>query len=64
MNLLTDMHVHTSDSPDADIPAWQLVQQGIANNLAAIGFVAHRDLNPEDDCYGGFNAEDYDKSVA
>lgn len=58
------MHVHTNDSPDADIPAWKLVQQGIDNNLAAIGFVAHLDLNPEDYCYGGFNAEAYDESIA
>ncbi len=58
------MHVHTSDSPDADIPAWRLVQKGIENNLAAIGFVAHLDLNPEDYCYGGFNAEVYDESIA
>lgn len=58
------MHVHTSDSPDADIPAWQLVRQGIENNLAAIGFVAHLDLNPSDYCYGGFNAEVYDESIA
>jgi len=57
------MHVHTSDSPDADIPAWQLVQRGTENSLTAIGFVAHLDLNPEDYCYGGFNAEDYDESI-
>jgi len=57
------MHVHTSDSPDADIPAWSLVLQGIENNLGAIGFVAHLDLDPEDYCYGGFNADIYDKSI-
>jgi len=57
------MHVHTSDSPDADIPAWQLVQKGTANNLGAIGFVAHLDLNPEDFCYDSFNADVYDESI-
>jgi len=61
--LLIDMHVHTNDSPDADIPAWQLVRRGIEINLAAIGFVAHLDLNPEDYCYGSFNAAEYDKSI-
>ena len=61
---LIDMHVHTSDSPDADIPAWRLVQRGIENGLGGIGFVAHLDLNPEDFCYGGFNAEEYDESIA
>ncbi len=58
------MHVHTSDSPDADIPAGRLAQKGIETNLAAIGFVAHLDLNPEDYCYGGFNAAFYDESIA
>lgn len=57
------MHVHTSDSPDADIPAWSLVRKGIGNNLAGIGFVAHLDLDPEDYCYGGFNAKEYDESI-
>ncbi len=57
------MHVHTSDSPDADIPAWSLVQMGRENNLRGIGFVAHLDLNPEDFCYNSFNADTYDESI-
>ena len=57
------MHVHTSDSPDADIPAWRLVQKGKENNLRGIGFVAHLDLNPEDFCYAAFNAASYDESI-
>lgn len=57
------MHVHTSDSPDADIPAWSLVQKGKENNLGGIGFVAHLDLNPEDFCYASFNAAAYDESI-
>lgn len=57
------MHVHTSDSPDADISAWRLVRKGMENNLAAIGFVAHLDLNPEDFCYASFNAAAYDGSI-
>ncbi len=61
---LIDMHVHTNDSPDADIPAWRLVQKGIESNLLGIGFVAHLDLDPEDYCYGGFNADIYDESIA
>lgn len=62
MNLV-DMHVHTSDSPDADIAAWQLVRKGKENNLCGIGFVAHLDLNPEDFCYASFNADTYDESI-
>jgi len=57
------MHVHTSDSPDADIPAWQLARRGYESNLSAIGFVAHVDLDPEDYCYGGFSAQNYDESI-
>lgn len=57
------MHVHTSDSPDADIAAWKLVQKGKENNLGGIGFVAHLDLNPEDCCYGSFDADTYDESI-
>ncbi len=57
------MHVHTSDSPDADIPAWSLIQKGRENNLRGIGFVAHLDLNPEDFCYNSFNADTYDESI-
>lgn len=57
------MHVHTSDSPDADIPARQLVRKGMEKSLGGIGFVAHLDLDPEDFCYGRFNAAQYDKSI-
>lgn len=57
------MHVHTDDSPDADIPARELVIRGLNENLAGIGFVAHVDLNPEDFCYKGFQGEVYDRSI-
>ena len=52
---LHDMHVHTSDSPDAEIAAWELVRRGIQKGIASIGFVAHLDLNPADYCYGSFD---------
>lgn len=60
---LADMHVHTSDSPDADITALQLVQKGLQSNISGIGFVAHLDLDPEDFCYGGFNGKIYAESI-
>ncbi|OPL19703.1 MAG: hypothetical protein AVO35_01650 [Candidatus Aegiribacteria sp. MLS_C] len=60
---LCDMHVHTSDSPDADIAAWELVRRGIQKNMAAIGFVAHLDLDPADPCYDSFDREEYDYSI-
>ena len=60
---LIDMHVHTADSPDADIQAQELVVQGLNMNLAGIGFVAHLDLDPEDYCYGGFDENTYNRSI-
>ncbi len=60
---MIDMHVHTDDSPDADIPASELVAQGLKRNLAGIGFVAHVDLDPEDYCYGGFKETVYNQSI-
>jgi len=57
------MHVHTSDSPDSDIPARRLARLGVKHNLYAVGFVAHLDLNPDDFCCGAFNAEVYDRSI-
>ena len=61
---LHDMHVHTSDSPDAEIAAWELVRRGIQKNMSAIGFVAHLDLNPEDYCYNSFDPPEYDYSIS
>ena len=61
---ITDMHVHTSDSPDADIPAGTLVRRGMEEGLSAIGFVAHLDLNPDDYCYGSFDPAGYGESIA
>jgi histidinol-phosphatase (PHP family) len=61
---LTDMHVHTDDSPDAEISAEELVVSGLEQGLVGIGFVAHVDLNPEDHCYDSFNPVSYDASLA
>lgn len=57
------MHVHTDDSPDADIPASELVARGLNIYLEGIGFVAHVDLDPEDYCYGGFDERIYNRSI-
>lgn len=57
------MHVHTDDSPDADISASELVARGLKMNLAGIGFVAHVDMDPEDCCYGGFKETVYNRSI-
>ena len=63
MDLLSDMHVHTASSPDADVPAFDLCLMGSDAGLKTIGFVAHLDLNPEDHCYGGFFEADYMKEL-
>lgn len=60
---LIDMHVHTDDSPDADIAAHELVARGLNMDLSGIGFVAHVDLDPEDYCYGGFEESTYSRSI-
>ncbi len=57
------MHVHTSDSPDAEIPAWELVRRAEEKGISVIGFVAHLDLNPDDYCYGYFSSAGYDASI-
>lgn len=59
---MLDMHIHTDDSPDAEIPAAELVRLGRKAGLTHMGFVAHLDLNPDDYCHGGFSREGYDES--
>ncbi len=59
-----DMHVHTVDSPDASIPAAELVGLAVERGLAGLGFVAHVDLDPDDYCYGCFDPAGYDRSLS
>lgn len=61
---LMDMHVHTSDSPDAEISAVELAGLGIEEGLFAIGFVAHMDMNPADYCFNSLDPAEYMKSLA
>lgn len=61
---LPDMHVHTSDSPDAEITAAELACLGMEEGLCAIGFVAHMDMNPADYCYNSLDPAEYRKSLA
>lgn len=60
---MTDMHVHTSDSPDAEIPAWKLARMGMKRKITHIGFVAHMDLNPDDYCYNSLDPDGYSSSI-
>lgn len=58
-----DMHVHTDDSPDADIPAADLAARAAAEGLMGVGFVAHVDFHPDDCCTGAFSAGTYSRSL-
>ncbi len=61
---IIDMHVHTDDSPDADIPAAELAARATAGGLLGVGFVAHVDFHPADYCTGAFSAEAYSRALA
>lgn len=60
---IIDMHVHTDDSPDADIPAADVAARAAGEGLLGIGFVAHVDFHPADRCRGAFSAEAYSRSL-
>ncbi len=57
------MHVHTASSPDAEMPASELVDLASEFCVGTIGFVAHLDLHPSDYCYNGFSESDYMKEL-
>ncbi len=54
-----DMHVHTSSSPDADVPAAKLLEMAAGAGVSRVGFVAHLDIHPDDFCHGGFSEPEY-----
>ena len=59
---IVDMHVHTTDSPDAEIEAAELAARAVSAGLRGLGFVAHLDFHPADFCTGAFSASGYDDS--
>ncbi|MDM7992593.1 MAG: PHP domain-containing protein [Candidatus Fermentibacter sp.] len=59
---LVDMHVHTTDSPDAELEAAELASRAAGAGLRGLGFVAHVDFHPSDCCTGAFSAGGYDAS--
>jgi histidinol-phosphatase (PHP family) len=63
MGQLMDLHVHTSNSPDAALGEAELAGRAISEGLSALGFVAHVDFHPKDFCSLAFRAERYDKAV-
>lgn len=60
---LFDMHVHTTNSPDASLTETELAQRASAAGLAGLGFVAHLDFHPSDACTGFFDGARYQAAV-
>ncbi len=63
MSPLLDMHVHTTNSPDASLSECELSSRASAAGLRGIGFVAHLDFHPDDFCTGFFNGDRYTASI-
>jgi histidinol-phosphatase (PHP family) len=60
---LFDMHVHTTNSPDAALTEMELARRASVAGLAGLGFVAHLDFHPSDACTGFFNGARYQADV-
>jgi histidinol-phosphatase (PHP family) len=63
MTQLIDLHVHTTNSPDAALGETELARRASSRGLSALGFVAHVDFHPKDFCALAFRAERYDSAV-
>ncbi|MFO7625731.1 MAG: PHP domain-containing protein [Candidatus Fermentibacteraceae bacterium] len=60
---LFDMHVHTTNSPDATLTESELARRASEAGLAGLGFVAHLDYHPSDACTGFFDGARYKAAV-
>jgi len=63
MPSLIDMHVHTTNSPDAALTESELARRASGEGLFGLGFVAHLDFHPCDSCTGFFDGERYRAAV-
>lgn len=63
MTYLTDYHVHSSYSGDAEIPMEEMCRLAIERGIREIAFSDHLDNNPQDECYGLFRAADICREV-
>lgn len=63
MSPLFDIHVHTTNSPDATLTESELAQRASVAGLAGLGFVAHLDFHPSDSCTGFFDGPRYQAAV-
>ncbi len=57
---IVDMHVHTTNSPDAELSEEELARRAVEAGLGGVGFVAHVDFHPKDFCSGYFSPDRYD----
>ncbi len=58
-----DMHVHTTNSPDAELSELEIAERADRSGLAGVGLVAHVDFHPRDFCSRFFDPARYDSAV-
>lgn len=63
MTYLTDYHVHSAYSGDAETPIAEMCRLAIEQGLSEIAFTDHLDNNPQDECYGLFRAADLCREI-
>lgn len=63
MTHLIDYHVHSTHSGDGHVSVEEMCRLAIERGLAEIAFSDHLDNNPEDQCYGLFDAADFCRDV-
>lgn len=63
MTGIFDMHVHTTNSPDAGLSETEIAKRAVAAGLKGVGLVAHVDFHPRDFCSLFFDPARYDSAV-
>lgn len=63
LDLIADMHVHSNFSPDAHDDLCFMVESAMAKGLKYICFTEHVDMNSNDDGFGYFDLNAYNKAV-
>jgi len=60
---LLDYHVHSTHSGDGRAPLEEMCRLAVERGIAEIAFSDHLDNNPDDDCYGLFDAARFCREV-
>ncbi len=63
MTHLIDYHVHSTHSGDGHVSVEEMCRLAIERGLTEIAFTDHLDSNPDDQCYGLFDAADFARDV-